>query len=250
MIDVDHLGLQDLFAAEGQQLGGETAGLARSSQDLYQLLMPRIFGRSAIHEHSRVAADHGQQIIEIVGNAAGQPSHGFHFLRLAKLLFQFSMLRDVFGNSGYPVELTHPIEHRKGAIVDPLYGAVRTDDSIGLVAGLRLIVLQVRTSALPVIGMPAAPPAPPAAGQGALKTSDIEVRVDPVEEWKQMYHEAWRVERDWFYDRGFHGLDLKAAEKKYEPYLRNVASRNDLTYLFQEMLSVVDSCVSLDRFSP
>jgi hypothetical protein len=52
------------------------------------------------------------------------------------------------------------------------------------------------------------------------------------------------------YDRGFHGLDLKAAEKKYEPYLRNVASRNDLTYLFQEMLSVVDSCVSLDRFSP
>src|SRR5690349_15860319 len=63
------------------------------------------------------------------------------------------MLRDVFGNSGYPVELTRPIEHRKGAIVDPLYGAVRTDDSIGLVAGLRLIVLHVRTSALPVIGM-------------------------------------------------------------------------------------------------
>ena len=51
-----------------------------------------------------------------------------------------------------------------------------------------------------------------------------------------MYHEAWRIERDWFYDRNIHGLDLKAAEKKYEPYLRNVASRNDLTYLFQEML--------------
>ena len=33
-----------------------------------------------------------------------------------------------------------------------------------------------------------------------------------------------------------HGLDLKAAEKKYEPYLRSVASRDDLTYLFQEML--------------
>ena len=72
--------------------------------------------------------------------------------------------------------------------------------------------------------------------QGALKTAGIEVRVDPVQEWKQMYHEAWRIERDWFYDRNIHGLDLKAAEKKYEPYLRNVASRSDLTYLFQEML--------------
>ena len=41
-----------------------------------------------------------------------------------------------------------------------------------------------------------------------------------------MYREAWRVERDWFYDRNLHGLDLKAAEKKYEPYLRNVASRD------------------------
>jgi tricorn protease len=83
----------------------------------------------------------------------------------------------------------------------------------------------------------APPPAtPPAGGQGALKTSGIEVRVDPVEEWKQMYREAWRVERDWFYDRNLHGLDVKAAEKKYEPYLRNVSSREDLTYLFQEML--------------
>ncbi len=62
------------------------------------------------------------------------------------------------------------------------------------------------------------------------------MRVDPDEEWKQMYREAWRVERDWFYDRNLHGLDVKEAEKKYEPYLRNIASRNDLTYLFQEML--------------
>jgi tricorn protease len=85
-------------------------------------------------------------------------------------------------------------------------------------------------------GAPPAPETPPGGGQGTLKTSGIEVRVDPVQEWKQMYREAWRVERDWFYDRNFHGLDLKAAEKKYEPYLRNVASRDDLTYLFQEML--------------
>jgi tricorn protease len=85
-------------------------------------------------------------------------------------------------------------------------------------------------------GAPPAPAGPPSPGKDALKTSGIEVRVDPLQEWRQMYREAWRVERDWFYDRNHHGLDLKAAEKKYEPYLRNVASRDDLTYLFQEML--------------
>jgi len=76
----------------------------------------------------------------------------------------------------------------------------------------------------------------PTDSQGALKTSGLEVRVDPVAEWKPMYHEVWRIGRDWFYDRNIHGLDLKEAEKKYEPYLRNIASRDDLTYLFQEML--------------
>ncbi len=85
-------------------------------------------------------------------------------------------------------------------------------------------------------GPAAAPPPAPGNQQGALKTTGIEIRVDPVQEWKQMYHEAWHVERDWFYDRNAHGLNLQQAEQKYEPYLRNVASREDLTYLFQEML--------------
>ena len=83
---------------------------------------------------------------------------------------------------------------------------------------------------------PPPPPPPPAGSQGALKTEAIEVRVDPRAEWKQMYHEVWRIERDFFYDPGYHGLDLKAAEKRYEPYLENIASRRDLNYLFTEML--------------
>ena len=64
----------------------------------------------------------------------------------------------------------------------------------------------------------------------------MEVYVDPRAEWKQMYHEVWRIERDFFYDPHFHGLDLKAAEKAYAPYLDSVASRADLNYLFDEML--------------
>ncbi len=69
-----------------------------------------------------------------------------------------------------------------------------------------------------------------------LKTGDLQVRVDPPAEWKQMYHEAWRIVRDFFYDPNYHGLDLQAAEERYSVYLPGIASRDDLNYLFTEML--------------
>src|SRR5262249_36411547 len=64
----------------------------------------------------------------------------------------------------------------------------------------------------------------------------MEVYVDPRAEWDQMYRETWRIERDFFYAPNFHGLDLQATAKKYEPYLASLAHRADLNYLFQEML--------------
>ncbi len=72
---------------------------------------------------------------------------------------------------------------------------------------------------------------------GPLKVADMEVMIDPRAEWKQMYHEVFRGERDLFYDPNIHGLDLKAQEKKYEPYLASLAHRDDLNYLFREMLN-------------
>ncbi len=76
----------------------------------------------------------------------------------------------------------------------------------------------------------------PEPGRGALSLDSMVVRVDPREEWKQMYRETWRIERDFLYDPGAHGLDLAQAEKQYEPYLKRLGSRDDLNYLFQEML--------------
>ncbi|HTE19204.1 MAG TPA: PDZ domain-containing protein, partial [Armatimonadota bacterium] len=78
--------------------------------------------------------------------------------------------------------------------------------------------------------------APPAPGTGTLSLDSMEALIDPRAEWKQMYREVWRIQRDFFYDPGHHGLDLRAAEKKYEGYLDSVASRDDLNYLFREML--------------
>src|SRR5208283_1329960 len=72
-------------------------------------------------------------------------------------------------------------------------------------------------------------------GKDPLATDKLEVYVDPRAEWRQMYREVWRIERDYFYDPGFNGLDIGAAERLYEPFLAGIGSRADLNVLFREM---------------
>jgi tricorn protease len=86
------------------------------------------------------------------------------------------------------------------------------------------------TSEPPVAG------AKPKPGEGVLKLETMELRVEPLPLWRQMFHEAWRIQRDFFYDPRHHGLDLAKVEKKYEPYLAGLASREDLNYLLEESL--------------
>jgi tricorn protease len=91
---------------------------------------------------------------------------------------------------------------------------------------------------------PSGPPATAAGGSapappGQLNTENIEVRSDPRAEWRQMYHDAWRIQREFFYDPDLHGLDLPAAIKKYEPYLESVMARRDLSYVFADMMGEI-----------
>jgi tricorn protease len=90
----------------------------------------------------------------------------------------------------------------------------------------------------PLLPTPA-PPAPPAAAPpttGALKTDGLEVRSDPRAEWADMFHDAWRIQREFFYDPNLHGVDPAVFAKKYEPYLAAVTSRRDLNYVFADMM--------------
>lgn len=80
---------------------------------------------------------------------------------------------------------------------------------------------------------------PPQPGQGALSFAGMTTRVDPVAEWKQMFHEVIRIQREFFYDPNFHGQNLAELEKRYEPFLAGVMSRDDLNYLFIDMLGEI-----------
>lgn len=77
----------------------------------------------------------------------------------------------------------------------------------------------------------------PEPGKGRLNVDAVEVRVVPALEWPQIFDEAWRVNRDYFYDPGMHGADWKAMKAKYAAFLPHLACRSDLNRLIQWMCS-------------
>jgi tricorn protease len=77
----------------------------------------------------------------------------------------------------------------------------------------------------------------PEAGKGAIRTGEIQVKIDPVAEWPEIFYEAWRINRDYFYDPGMHGVNWEAMKKKYAVFLPDLACRSDLNTLIQWMCS-------------
>ena len=75
--------------------------------------------------------------------------------------------------------------------------------------------------------------------EGRQDFNKMEVRVNPAEEWRQMFHESMRIMRDWFYDPNHHGQNLIALEEEYAAYLPTIVRRSDLNRLMQQMLGSV-----------
>ena len=76
---------------------------------------------------------------------------------------------------------------------------------------------------------------------GTSKVSDISKNkinlsgwkfpIIPREDWKQIFTDAWRMERDYFYDKNMHGVDWDAMHEKYFPLVDRVTTRNELSDL-------------------
>lgn len=78
--------------------------------------------------------------------------------------------------------------------------------------------------------------AKPNPGDGKIAVDNMEVYSDPQAEWAQMYQEVWRIQRDMFYDPQMHGTDWKAMGEKYRPWVKHVAHRADLNFIFSELM--------------
>jgi tricorn protease len=73
--------------------------------------------------------------------------------------------------------------------------------------------------------------------EGRIPVDTIEVRIDPVQEWKQIFDEAWRINRDYFYAPNMHGIDWAKQKAKYAAFLPHAATRDDVNRVLQWMSS-------------
>jgi tricorn protease len=74
------------------------------------------------------------------------------------------------------------------------------------------------------------------AGDGKIDAGSLMALVDPHQEWMQMFNEAWRLERDFYYDPAMGGLDWKAIGARYRQLVPYVAHRADLNYILGELI--------------
>lgn len=74
-----------------------------------------------------------------------------------------------------------------------------------------------------------------------LDLGKMKLRIEPKAEWRQIFEEAWRFQRDFFYDPGLHGADWQAVHDRYSPLVDHVGSRADLNRILVELVAELES---------
>ena len=94
-VEAHHFGPQHLLAAEGQELAREVGGALAGAANLGDELAVGIVRVEAVERHLAETDDGGEQVVEVVGHAAGELAHRFHLLRLPELLLEALEVGDV-----------------------------------------------------------------------------------------------------------------------------------------------------------
>lgn len=74
-----------------------------------------------------------------------------------------------------------------------------------------------------------------------IQLGQMASRIDPMAEWKQLFMDAWRIQRDYFYDKNMHGVDWNGVKTKYLKMLEGAANRNDVGFIIGEMIGELNA---------
>ena len=72
---------------------------------------------------------------------------------------------------------------------------------------------------------------------GKLKLDDMQMKIDPMKEWEQVFNDGWRIFRDYFYVGNLHEVDWKAIKKSYGQLIPFIGHRADLDFVLGEMIA-------------
>ncbi|MCX6175285.1 MAG: PDZ domain-containing protein [Ignavibacteriales bacterium] len=74
-----------------------------------------------------------------------------------------------------------------------------------------------------------------------MPTAQLEMTINPKEEWKQIFNDVWRFERDFFYDPNMHGVDWKEMREQYGKLIDNCVTRWDVNFVLGELIAELNS---------
>src|SRR5687768_12854933 len=75
----------------------------------------------------------------------------------------------------------------------------------------------------------------------SLPVKDMEMTINPQEEWKQIFTDSWRMMRDFFYDPAMHGVDWNAIRTQYEALLPDAINRSDVNFIIGDMIGELNA---------
>lgn len=96
----------------------------------------------------------------------------------------------------------------------------------------------------------AAAKAPDDLASSQLRLADWSLRLDPADEWRQMFDDAWRLHREFSFDRDMRGQDWARVRARHEPLLARVNDRSELDDLLSQMMSELGILHSQVRGAP
>ncbi len=175
-------------------------------------------------------ADIGRRIVMVEGIEPGNyfrlqaTEKGFIYLKRNK--HQFEKYQSVTDRTGGKLDLyNYDLEERETKMMLPgiaNYHVSADGKKLVYRAGSEYGVVELGTEA--------------EVGDGKVKLDAVRIKVDRKKEFFQIFDEAWRVQRDWFYDPGMHGLDWPGMRDKYRKFVSHCGDRSDLNYLIGEMI--------------
>lgn len=125
-----------------------------------------------------------------------------------------------------------------------------TDDAIGLELsddGTNLLVVREAGDEIAIFIVPAGESFPEDVSKNTAQTAAWRFSVDPRIEWEQLFHDAWLMHREQFFDPDMRGLDWDAMKSKYSPLLERVTDRRELNDVLRQMMGELNALHSAVR---
>jgi len=124
----------------------------------------------------------------------------------------------------------------QGGNAETVSGDVRSYELSADGKKLMLVRGGIAGAAPEILIVDAAPKLPAELPKFQVRWSDWQIATQPRAEWRQMFVDAWRMQRDHFYDKAMHGVDWQAVRAKYEPLVERVSTRAELAELMAQMV--------------